>query len=78
MLPRLRKLYGVLVAGSVVEIPYPGQMFFPGDVIYSVNGRNIRDLGELRSAVEGIRPSEAVVVQVERSGKLKYLSFRQE
>lgn len=78
MLPQLRKLDGVLVAASVMEIPYPGRLFFPGDVIYSVNGRRIRDLGELRSAVEGIRSSEAVVVQVERSGKLKFLAFTKE
>ncbi len=36
MLPQLRKLYGVLVAGRVVEIPYPGQLFLPGDMIYSM------------------------------------------
>ena len=78
MLPQLRKLFGVLVAGSVVEIPHPGQLFFPGDVIYSMNGRNISDLAELRSAVDAPNAGDAVVVQVERNGKLMYLAFTQE
>ena len=78
MLPQLRTLFGVLVAGSVVEIPHPGQLFFPGDVIYSMNGRNISDLAELRSAVDAPNAGDAVVVQVERNGKLMYLAFTQE
>jgi len=53
-------------------------MFFPGDVIYAVNGRYISDLAELRSAVDAPNAGDAVVVQVERNGTLMYLAFTQE
>jgi S1-C subfamily serine protease len=44
-------------------------------VIYAINGVSIRGLAELRSAVDKLAQGDAIVVQVERGGQLRYLAF---
>jgi len=50
----------------------------PGDVIHAVNGTSITSMEALRSAIEALRDGSAVVLQIERQGKLQYLSFEME
>jgi S1-C subfamily serine protease len=47
----------------------------PGDVIYSLNNRRVATLGDLRIALAGMKPGDAVVLQVERGGELIFLPF---
>jgi serine protease Do len=77
MLPDLRMNAGVLVvakaAGAAVETGLRA-----GDLIHSVNGVAIVSLGDLRAALNRVKPGDAVAMQLEREGKLMYLAFELE
>ncbi len=49
-----------------------------GDVIRSINQTQIDSLKTLRKVVRAFKPGDAVALQVERDGKLSYLSFEME
>jgi S1-C subfamily serine protease len=73
-LPPLRKHEGVLVAARVVTA-FPGEeQLLPGDVIYAVGRAPVKDLEGLRSSVSALEADKPVVVQLERQGKVRYLS----
>jgi serine protease Do len=76
LLPSLRGEDGVVVAARVTFARPDGPE--PGDVIYAVNGVSVRGLAELRSALDGIKSGEAAVLQVERSGQLRFLALEAE
>jgi S1-C subfamily serine protease len=63
----------VVVASRAALAPPDGPE--AGDVIYAINGVSIRGLAELRSAVDKLAQGDAIVVQVERGGQLRYLAF---
>jgi serine protease Do len=73
LLPSLRGEDGVVVASRAALAPPDGPE--AGDVIYAINGVSIRGLAELRSAVDKLAQGDAIVVQVERGGQLRYLAF---
>ena len=50
----------------------------PGDIIYSVNGKPVAGLAELRTVLEGLKPGDTVVLQLERQGALMYLAYSAE
>jgi len=45
------------------------------DLIRSVNGRPVSTVKELRSEIEKYKSAESVVLQIERNGRLMYVSF---
>jgi serine protease Do len=45
------------------------------DLIRSVNGRPVSTVKELRSEIEKYKSGESVVLQIERNGRLMYVSF---
>jgi S1-C subfamily serine protease len=45
------------------------------DLIRSVNGRPVSTVEELRSEIEKYKSGESVVLQIERNGRLMYVSF---
>ena len=47
----------------------------PGDVIYRVNRTEIKNLAGLRAAVDAVKPGRALVVQIEREGRLMFVAF---
>jgi S1-C subfamily serine protease len=65
-----------LSAARVVDGPYWKNLFEPGDVIYALNRRPIGDLRDLRTALEGLKAGDAVVVQLEREGRMLYVPFQ--
>ncbi len=77
MLPGLRINAGVLVAaiaaGAALETGLRS-----GDVIHAVNGTAIASLEGLRAALDGLKPGDAVALQLEREGSLMYLAFELE
>jgi serine protease Do len=77
LLPALRGEDGVVVAARAPGVAPEGGPL-PGDVIYALNGITIRGLGELRVAAERMKSGDAVVLQVERKGQLRFLAFRVE
>jgi len=75
-LPDTRKPYGVIVAARSGQAEYSGQGGLKlGDVIYSVNNNPVSSLDALRQAVERLTPLDPLVLQIERDGKLTYLTL---
>jgi len=70
----LRDPLGVIVvaraAGAASEVPLQ-----PKDVIRSVNRIQISSLAGLRDAVRALKPGVPVTLQVQRAGRLTYVSF---
>jgi serine protease Do len=75
LIPGLRKQYGMVVAGRMADAPYWASEFQPGDVIHSLNGTLIKSISEAQAALTELKPGAAVAVQVERLGKLFYVTF---
>jgi S1-C subfamily serine protease len=78
ILPPLRDRSGVVVAAKESAGAYIGEGPLAGDVIYSVNGTLVSSVESLRSALDALKTSDAVVLQVERLGSLHYLALESE
>ncbi len=77
MLPPLRVKTGVVVANRT-NLLYEQDELLPGDVIHFINNQEINSLKDLQAFVANLTPFDAVVVQVERRGQFKYISFEME
>ncbi len=78
MLPELRNSYGVVVAaGSTTDLT-SGTGLHPGDVIYSVNGTPVATVAVLRAKLDEYKAGQPVVLQVERSGVLLFVTIELE
>jgi serine protease Do len=49
-----------------------------GDVIRAVNGSRLEDTQQLRQTLSGLKPGDAVVLEVERQGVVQYVAFEME
>jgi serine protease Do len=78
LLPDLRNSYGVVVAaGSTTDLT-SGTGLNPGDVIYSVNGTPVASVGALKTKLDEYKAGQPVVMQVERSGVLMFVTIELE
>jgi serine protease Do len=77
MLPDLRKPYGVVVAARASGSPYSAQLD-PGDVIHAVNTEPVTSIVALRQALDKRKPSDPIVLQIERDGRMMYLDLELE
>jgi serine protease Do len=78
LLPDLRNSYGVVVAaGSTTDLT-SGTGLNPGDVIYSVNGTPVVTVDALKTKLNEYKAGDAVVMQVERSGVLTFVTIELE
>ena len=76
VLPETRKSYGIIVAARSGESEYSGQGGLKlGDVIYSLNNVPVATLDALREAVDRLKTTDPLVMQIERNGKLMYLTL---
>jgi S1-C subfamily serine protease len=66
---------GVLVAARHADGPLLEDGFRAGDVIYAVNRASVRSAAELRALLKKMKSGDPVAVQVERSGRLRFVSF---
>ncbi len=74
----LRIPSGVVVAARTPTSALLGEGPEPGDVIHAINGTPIKDLKQLKAALRGLKPGDAIVLQVERSGLFSYLVLEAE
>jgi serine protease Do len=74
----LRIPSGVIVLGRAADLITPETGLQTGDVIHALNTTRITSMDDLRSGVQALKKGEAVVLQVERSDGLSYLSFEME
>jgi serine protease Do len=75
LLPSLRRLSGAVVAGVTTEFVGEESSLQPGDVIYEINNTPVRNLQELKAALEPLKSEEPVAVFVERLGQLQFVVF---
>lgn len=47
----------------------------PGDIIHSINNVSVTGLDDLRRELRAIKAGDAVVLQIERNGRMDYLPF---
>ncbi len=70
----LRDPYGIIVvaraAGAASDVPVQ-----PRDIIRSVNNRRVATLAALRESVRALTPGTPVTLQIQREGRLMYVSF---
>jgi serine protease Do len=70
----LRAPYGVIVAarasGALVDVPLQAN-----DVIRMVNDRKVATLASLRDAMRALPPGAPVTLQIQREGRLMFVSF---
>ncbi len=78
IMPPLRRSTGVVFAGRLADGPYWSSLFQPGDVIYRINQKPTTGLRELRAVLAELRENTPVVVQIERLGKLMFVTFELE
>ena len=73
----LRDPYGIIVAaraaGAVAEIP-----LLPRDIIRSFNNENTTSLVGLRRMLSELKPGAPVTLQIQREGRLMFVSFTME
>jgi len=75
MLPGLRNSYGVVVAARAGAPVYTGDSLQPGDVIYSVNTLLVTGIDALRKAIDGLKETDPLIMQVERDRRLLYVAL---
>jgi serine protease Do len=78
LLGDLRIPSGVVVASLVADQLAVDSGLAVGDVIHSLKDTEITSVDNLRQAFNNLKPGEAATMQVERSGKLTYVSFEME
>jgi serine protease Do len=72
----LRSRSGVIVATATEGAFDPeGEGLAPGDVIHAVNGQWVTSVAALRTTIDAVKTNDAVVLQVERRGVVRYVSF---
>jgi serine protease Do len=78
-LPDTRKPYGIIVAARTGESEYAGPDggLKLGDIIYSVNNVPMATLDALRKALDALKPTDPLVLQIERNDRLMYLTLIQ-
>jgi serine protease Do len=74
----LRIPSGVVVLGRAADLIMPDTGLQTGDIIHTLNTTPITSMDALRAAVLALKPGDPVVLQVERSDGLTYLSFEME
>ena len=74
----LRSDNGVLVTGLLGGEQATAADLSSGDVIRAVNGAPLDDAQQLRQILGGLKPGDAVVLEVERQSVLQYVAFEME
>ena len=66
------------MAGVLENEPQVYTELSQGDVIRSINQAPVRQASDLRSAVAGLKPGDAAVLEIERNGTLRWVAFEME
>jgi serine protease Do len=69
---------GVVVVGRAANLIVSDSGLQTGDIIHTLNTKQIDSVETLRNVVRDLKPGAAVVLQIERDGGLQYLSFELE
>ena len=75
LLSGLRIPSGVMVAAKAAESNVDVSLA-TGDVIHAINGAPVNTIENLRLALDRLKPNAPVVLQIERGGKLMFITFQ--
>jgi serine protease Do len=75
MFPALRVSSGVIVAAKAAE-PNVDTSLTAGDVIHAINGAPVESMEGLRSVLDQLKRYSPLVLQIERDGKLMFVSVQ--
>lgn len=78
LLPGLRRTYGVMIASKAPQAQAQFVDLQPGDIIQAVNNLPIAVLSSFQELIAGFKAGDAVVLQIERDGRLQYIAFEME
>ena len=78
MLPELRHEYGIVVAARSPNPPYSGGALQVGDVIYEFDRTPIVTVKALRASLDALTSGDSAVLQIERNGRLMYITIELE
>jgi len=78
MFSDLRKQFGLVVAARSGQPVYGGDALELGDVIDSVNGLPVTSVDALNQAIDKLKDTEPLVLQVQRNERLMYLTLEVE
>lgn len=78
LMPELRVQSGVVVLGRAERARAANPALYAGDVIHAVNGTAIATFQQLATAVDTLEPHSPVALQVERGGRLMFVTFELE
>lgn len=71
----LRDPYGVIVVGRAATPNGAAVPLQTYDIIRSINNRRVATLASLQESAASLRPGSPVTLQIQREGKLMYLTF---
>ncbi len=73
MLPDLRLSTGIVVAARAATEAADSPLV-TGDVIHALNGAPVISIKGLRSLLEALKPSDPIILQIEREGRMMYVN----
>ena len=69
---------GIVVVAQAAGLSTANTGLEAGDIIRAIGRTPLESTSQLQEMVRKLRPGDAVALQVERGGKLQYLSFEME
>ena len=73
MTSELRKPAGVLVTAHVAGLSDSGELLQPGDLLISLNGKEVQSVESLRSILAEMPLGSPAVLQIQREDRLKFI-----
>lgn len=74
-IPVMKKQYGLIVAARLPDSQAAMADLRPGDIIHSLNRIPVATLDAFRQRIDEFARGEAVALQIEREGRLRYVAF---
>lgn len=78
LIPEPRIDSGVVVAGTTEDHRADDIGLGVGDIVHAVDGKTVTGIEGLRTAVAAVKPGDPVALQIERDGRLMFLTFEAE
>jgi S1-C subfamily serine protease len=75
LIPSTRMAHGLLIVALTAEGKAAAPDFEVGDVLYTINRKEIDSVQALRDFMTHLPENAPVAMQLERDGKLQYLAF---
>jgi S1-C subfamily serine protease len=73
-LDQVRGKRGVLIAAVLGDAPALGEDLQAGDIIYRMNRQAVTDSAKLRELIHGMKPGDPIALQLERDGRLRFVT----